>query len=242
MSTAPAAAPRRAASVLVLRDDPFEVLMVRRNARQSFASALVFPGGAVEPTDASEAWRTLVAPDDLAAEERALRIAALREVHEECGVFLGPLPKAAPASVDFRALAAQAGAPLALDRLVAFGHWITPAHRAKRFDTHFFLARMPAGQQARADGSETVALEWVSPAALLDQVARGESQLLFPTLMNLKRLAESDSVADAVDRARMRKPFTVEPVLVPTEDGIEITIPEEAGYGETRFRVPPSTL
>lgn len=241
MSDADAKAMRRAASVLVLRDDPFEVLMVRRHAAQSFASALVFPGGTVDPTDASEGWRTLVAPTDLDADERALRIAALREVHEECGLFLG-LRADMPVATDFRTLVACASEPLALDRLVHFGHWITPAHRPKRFDTHFFLARMPAGQQPRADGNETVGFEWVEPSRLLDSVARGERELLFPTLMNLKRLAESASVADAMHRARAREPFAVRPVLTSVDGGVEITIPEEAGYGQTRFRVSSSTV
>lgn len=232
---------RRAASVLVLRDDPFQVLMVRRHSDQSFASALVFPGGTVDPADASDGWRAWVAPADLDIDDRAIRIAALRELYEECGVFLGsrgPLP---PTSADFRTLATQASEPLALDRLVHFAHWITPAHRPKRFDTHFFLARMPAGQQPRADGQETVGFEWAEPAALLESIACGERSLLFPTLMNLKRLAESDSVEDAIARARLRAPFTVQPVLTPVADGIEISIPAEAGYGETRFRVPAST-
>ncbi len=241
MSDADAKAMRRAASVLMLRDDPFEVLMVRRHAAQSFASALVFPGGTVDPTDASEGWRTLVAPMDLDADERALRIAALREVHEECGLFLGPRTDM-PVATDFRTLVACASEPLALDRLVHFGHWITPAHRPKRFDTHFFLARMPAGQQPRADGNETVGFEWVEPSRLLDSVSRGERELLFPTLMNLKRLAESASVADAMHGARARKPFAVRPVLTSVDGGVEITIPEEAGYGQTRFRVSSSTV
>jgi 8-oxo-dGTP pyrophosphatase MutT (NUDIX family) len=241
VSDADAKAMRRAASVLVLRDDPFEVLMVRRHAAQSFASALVFPGGTVDPADASEGWRTLVAPADLDADERALRIAALREVNEECGLFLGSRADL-PTTADFRTLVTGASEPLALDRLVHFGHWITPAHRPKRFDTHFFLARMPAGQQPCADGSETVGFEWVEPARFLDSVARGERELLFPTLMNLKRLAESASVADAMQRARARKPFAVRPVLTPVGGGIEITIPEEAGYGQTRFRVASSMV
>jgi len=237
-----AKAMRRAASVLVLRDDPFEVLMVRRHAAQSFASALVFPGGTVDPADASEGWRAWVAPADLDVDERALRIAALREVYEECGVLLGPRAGPSADSVDFRALVTAGREPLALDRLVHFGHWITPAHRPKRFDTHFFLARMPAGQQPRADGRETVAFEWVAPRVLLEGVARGERELLFPTLMNLRRLAESGSVEEAMTRARLREPFAVRPILTPVDGGIEITIPEEAGYGETRFRVPSSTV
>lgn len=41
-----------AASVILLRDDPFEVLMLERNPDRSFApGAWVFPGGIVDPAD-----------------------------------------------------------------------------------------------------------------------------------------------------------------------------------------------
>lgn len=231
-----AAIARQAASVLILRDDPFEVLVVRRNANQSFASALVFPGGMVEADDASESWLPFVAADGLDASDRALRIAALREVHEECGLFIGaPLAGENPPMAGFATLLAAAGGPLDLRSLVHFGHWVTPVQRPKRFDTHFFLTRAPAGQVARSDGSETVSLEWVRPVEVMAQVERGERELLFPTLMNMKRLAESDSVDAAISAARARVPFTVQPEVRPVEGGMLLSIPEAAGYGQTQF-------
>ena len=227
---------RQAASVLILRDDPFEVLVVRRNANQSFASALVFPGGMVEAGDASEAWLPLTAAEGLDDSERALRIAALREVHEECGLFIGaPLGAGSVYTADFATLLAESSAPLKLGALVHFGHWVTPVQRPKRFDTHFFLARAPVGQVARSDGSETVSLEWVRPVEVMAQVERGERELLFPTLMNMKRLAESDSVEAAISAARARPPFTVQPDVRPVEGGMLLSIPEAAGYGQTQF-------
>ncbi|HEV7678239.1 MAG TPA: hypothetical protein VGQ42_06690 [Candidatus Dormibacteraeota bacterium] len=54
MTGAAPAAPRQAATVLLLRDDPqgLQVYFLRRPARSSFAaSAYVFPGGAVDPAD-----------------------------------------------------------------------------------------------------------------------------------------------------------------------------------------------
>ena len=44
--------PVPAASVILLRDDPFEVLMIRRHEKRSFAPDVwAFPGGAVEESD-----------------------------------------------------------------------------------------------------------------------------------------------------------------------------------------------
>ncbi|HEY8849567.1 MAG TPA: NUDIX hydrolase [Thermoanaerobaculia bacterium] len=69
--------PIPAASVLVLRDDPFEVLMIQRHEKSSFVpSAWVFPGGAVDPVDG--------APGTL----DAARNAAIREVFEETAIRL----------------------------------------------------------------------------------------------------------------------------------------------------------
>lgn len=236
MTDAAAVVARQAASVLVLRDDPFEVLVVRRNANQSFASALVFPGGMVEADDASDAWLPLVAVNGFDTRERALRIAALREVHEECGLFIGaPVGEGQASGADFATRLAAGGGTLDLGALVHFGHWVTPAHRPKRFDTHFFLVRAPVDQIAYSDGNETVALEWVQPAEVMAQVERGERELLFPTLMNMKRLAESDSVDAAIEAARARKPFTVQPEVRPVEGGMLLSIPEAAGYGQTQF-------
>src|ERR1700752_5330267 len=51
--------------------------------------------------------------------------------------------------------------------LVAFSRWITPAQVQIRYDTHFFLAPLPDGQQPRVDGEEVVELGWFAPQAAL---------------------------------------------------------------------------
>lgn len=234
------AIPRAAATILVLRDDPFEVLMVRRHGNGPFASALVFPGGLVDPADYDDAWLPLLdGAEGLDAEERALAIAAFRETFEEAALLLARDAKGASvgcpagATSNFRAVVAASGGRLPVGELAHFGHWITPATAPKRFDTHFFLARAPDGQEAECDGGETVALEWVSPRDVLDRAAAGDLSILFPTRMNLKRLAESHDVASAIAAARSRPPFTVTPVAQRREGGTAVVIPVEAGYGET---------
>ena len=69
------ATPVPAASVLLVRDTPLEVLLVRRSAGAVFSSALVFPGGVVDSHDASEDWLPHVAGAELLeTTERSFRI------------------------------------------------------------------------------------------------------------------------------------------------------------------------
>src|SRR5260221_14527254 len=86
-----------AASVIVVRDGPLEVLMLRRHGTASFApNAWVFPGGVV---DAGDERGSILA---------TMRVAAARELFEETGIWLGkPL---AEAGEKRRALAAARAA------------------------------------------------------------------------------------------------------------------------------------
>jgi 8-oxo-dGTP pyrophosphatase MutT (NUDIX family) len=238
-------APPASATLLLVRDDPFEVLMVRRSSRGTFASTLVFPGGAIEPDDSSEAWEPLV--DDFAAfapEERSRRIGAIRETWEETSILIAttsPIigePEPAHAG-PFRDLVERAGLRLRLDALTSFAHWITPLTEPRRFDTRFFVAVAPKDQVAVADGFEIVGTEWVRPADAAAAARRGEWPIIFPTLMNLDRLAEGGSVRAVLDAALVRPAFTVQPIVETDADGARvIVIPKGAGYAVTRFSPP----
>jgi 8-oxo-dGTP pyrophosphatase MutT (NUDIX family) len=233
--------PPASATLLLLREAPFEVLMVRRNARGTFASSLVFPGGAIDPGDHDEAWAELVEDfDDFEEEQRARRIGAIRETWEESSVLVGAVGRVPPAGtasgVTFREFVVRSGVRLRLAALTGFAHWITPVTEPRRFDTSFFVAPAPPGQVAVADGSEIVGVEWVSPEFAAAAGRRGEWPIIFPTLMNLERLAEGGGVAAVVEAARARAPYTVQPVFETDGDGKRvIVIPAEAGYGITHF-------
>ena len=64
--------------------------------------------------------------------------------------------------------------------LIEFSRWITPAEVKIRFDTHFFLAPLPPGQEPRVDGEECVDLGWFTPRAALDAHAAGEHRARVP--------------------------------------------------------------
>lgn len=249
------AEPRLSATILLLRDQPdLQVLMVKRHYEIDFASgALVFPGGKANEEDEDPAWADWT-DGDFHGEEQAARISAIREAYEEAGIILAR-PKAARGpgatlvgqdvvdtlapmrgpvdrrEASFLDLIKQHDLVLALDALVHFGHWITPTMMPKRFDTHFYLAATPPDQVAEQDGRETTEAVWLGPQEALDMEAAGTATIIFPTRMNLGKLAETPNVAVALDRFSSESVVTVLPEIGKDETGDPcLHIPEEAGY------------
>jgi len=238
---------RTAATVMLVRDGrSLEVLMVKRNYQIDFFSgAMVFPGGKVEPGDADDIWRTLATGwDDVPPEERAPRIAALREVFEECGVIAAadspPLSeeeiRVARAGVEsqklsFAAFLRSQDIKPDLTRLTLFARWLTPPVVPKRFDTYFYLIEMADAQKVVHDGRETIENEWVSPQAALDAAKTGGRTVLFPTRMNLQLLAEARTVREAREAARLRTPRIVSPRVETRGEHRFLKLLAEDGYG-----------
>jgi 8-oxo-dGTP pyrophosphatase MutT (NUDIX family) len=229
--------------------------MVERHHRIDFATgALVFPGGKVDARDREAALRAhCTGCEGLDEDAFALRVAAVRETFEECGVLVARrrgegvlLPESAvrPLETRYRAdlVAGRTGMreiaeahdlALALDALVPFAHWITPAFMPKRFDTHFYLVPAPPDQAAAHDGEESVDSLWIAPDdAIADARARRRT-IIFPTLRNLIKLGRSRSVAEAIERARREPVVTVLPTVGRGASGPVIRIPAEAGYDLT---------
>jgi 8-oxo-dGTP pyrophosphatase MutT (NUDIX family) len=139
--------------------------------------------------------------------DAAHRAAAIRELGEEAAITLeGP------------------------GSLVKFSRWITPAQVKIRFDTHFFLAALPDGQEPRIDGRECVDLGWFAPAAALAAHRAGGLALVFPTIKHLEQLSEFDSVRELLAYARGRQVLPVEPRVVLEGEVARIVLPGEPGY------------
>ncbi len=222
-------APRLAATVLLVRDGPLglQVFMVVRHRQIEFASgALVFPGGKVDPED-----RELAGGD----EDRAARVAAIRETYEECGVLLAE--RAAASTEPFYERLRREAFSLALDALVPFAHWITPKILPKRFDTRFFIVAAPADQTAWHDGDEAVDSLWIEPARALAEGAQGRRTLLLPTRLSLELLGQSATAVEALAAARLRTPVVIEPRATKTATGYRLSLPADAGHGVIEYDV-----
>ena len=235
---------RAAATIMLLRETPaLEVLMVRRNYQIDFFSgAMVFPGGKVADDDFSEDWAEVaenwhVAPE----EERAPRIAALRETFEETGLVLGRDGVAGTAEerhavergeIRFLDYVRERGVTPDLGALTRFARWVTPAHVPKRFDTWFFVARAPEGQDAVHDGRETVETEWIAPAEALRLYEARKRAIVFPTRMNLRLLAQSADFEATTLAAQGRAARTVHPIVDLASTPKMIRLDPRDGYGE----------
>jgi 8-oxo-dGTP pyrophosphatase MutT (NUDIX family) len=137
----------------------------------------------------------------------AHRAAAIRELREEAAIVLD-----------------DPGA------LVKFSRWITPAEVRTRFDTHFFLAPLPAGQKPRVDGEECVDLGWFTPAAALEAHHDGRILLVFPTIKHLEQLDGFSCADELLEYARGREVQPIQPRVVVEGEVARVLLPGEPGY------------
>jgi 8-oxo-dGTP pyrophosphatase MutT (NUDIX family) len=241
-----------------------EVFMLRRNLNSDFVGgAYVFPGGAVDPADreadleaVSTGRRDEQASEVLGVERGGLAywVAAIRECFEEAGVLLahrdGVVVSFKDPSVAERFRVHRAAVDEGRLRLVElcqaedleldvgamhyFSHWITPVGPPRRYDTRFFVAAAPPEQVPLHDDRETIANLWVRPAEALERHARGELDLIFPTIKNLEAIARFDRSQDLLDAAAaIAEVPTICPRIVRGEDGgVRILLPGDDGYDE----------
>jgi len=237
-----------------------EVLMLQRSMSLAFMPGVyVFPGGGLDAGDSAPELHALCAGQDDGAASRALGIAqgglaywiaAIREAFEEAGILLaydasGGYVSLSGAAADrfrahrkslhknhgaFAALARNEGLRLATDRLLYFGHWITPVGVPRRFDTRFFLAVAPEGQEAQHDNHETIAHAWVQPREALDLCAREVLNMRMPTIKTLERFAACSTAAELVAEISSSPEVQVRLPRM-TRDGRSV-LPGEPGYDE----------
>jgi 8-oxo-dGTP pyrophosphatase MutT (NUDIX family) len=188
----------------------------------------VFPGGAVDESDATPP--PVISPEGV----DDWRVAALREIAEETGIWLTTAGTeehgvSEEALDDVRA----AGVTLDADRLTYFANWITPEVFPIRFDTRFFLAEVNADTSGEVDGDELVDLAWVPPQAALDLESQGTWEVAFPTRRTLDLLATGSSASDVVDLVRSLGAVPpVEPRLYVSESEARILLPDDEGFDE----------
>lgn len=252
---------RPAATVMVVRDaEPadsgVEVFVLRRTTVAAFGAGMyVFPGGRVDDADGGADIESFVADLDderasaaLGVERGGLAywVAAIRECFEEAGLLLAhprtggtphidPNDRHAVHCGDMSIIDVCRRHDLVLDagalRYVA--HWITPVGESRRFDTRFFVAEAPHGQDGVHDETETIDSRWIRPADALRDAERGDLLLMPPTVANIEFLVDCASAADAIAKADAAgPPSCIEPRLRVTAEGrvVGVALPHDPDY------------
>ncbi len=83
----------------------------------------------------------------------------------------------------------------ALDRLVWLSRWVTPATSPRRFDTQFFVARLPKGQKPAPYKEEISDSGWISPQDAINMWRERKIRIIPPTLASLDALVKYESWA-----------------------------------------------
>lgn len=219
-SGAPAPSKFRASAVVVLvrgRGARLEVYWVRRSdVVPAMPGFHAFIGGGVNAEDSSlAAAMTPPAGDDAAAaadgfdtaQLRVLEACVIREAFEETGVLLGTGASTEAAALaamrdqvlegttSFGAFAREHGWGFEGGALRYIGRWTTPPFSAARFDSAFFLAEVPQGQEPTIIPGELASGEWIAPDVALAQWKAGDAAFAAPILNVLLELASAASAA-----------------------------------------------
>ncbi|MGY1843115.1 NUDIX hydrolase [Modestobacter sp. SYSU DS0875] len=247
---------RQAATVLVVRDGAagLEVHLLRRTRGMPAAGGMTaYPGGGVDERDGDvetawvgpppAEWAATWGCDERLARE--LVCAAVRETFEEAGVLLAGPPEGGGVVPDVsgadwedqrRALVARElslaellaarGLAVRADLLRPFAHWITPPAERRRYDTKFFLALLPVGQEARDVSGEADEAGWATPAAALAEHAAGTRPMLPPTVHTLGQLAAFPDAAAALAGSPPAPVAPITPRFVRGPGGLVAVLPD----------------
>ncbi|MCU0591486.1 MAG: hypothetical protein MUC57_08430 [Desulfobacterales bacterium] len=265
----------RAATLILLRQHAGELqtYLLRRSPRSGFMPGLfVFPGGLVDPADGDEDFwtgRVDITPQALSAQlgrdldrSLALRhaVAAIRETFEEAGVLFAATAGAGSAALkraeerrcreglppDWLHHGAEAdGWILTLSALWPWAHWVTPVGMPRRFDTRFFMAILPEGQDSRPDLRETTEGLWISARQALAQNLEGRTPLSPPTLVTLHELLSYPTLErlqpELLDRS-WGEPIFPQLVQLGKGRGAVIIEPWDPLYAQTGLRIEAGHL
>jgi 8-oxo-dGTP pyrophosphatase MutT (NUDIX family) len=119
---------------------------------------------------------------------------------------------------------------LAADQLHYYAHWITPEARSERFDTRFFLACHPEGQEATYDQKETTIGVWFTPRKALEENLKEEAALSPPTLKTLEDLSRFRNMDEVFDSLKRNEIRPILPVLTKISNDPVIIFPWDPEY------------
>ena len=206
-----AATPKDAAAIILLKDpsDP-KVFWVKRSPKLAFMGGFhTFPGGQLDKDD-----ETIKVSGFDGGDEAKMRVCAVREMFEEAGTLvargaerISPDRLAAlrlemeAGTRTFKQIVDETEVEIDSESLPAAGRWVTPPFAPRRFDTWFFLAWLPEGQEPTVAPGELEFGEWIRPADALARWKHGEIVMAPPTLYIISTLAANSGQVDELPLA-----------------------------------------
>jgi 8-oxo-dGTP pyrophosphatase MutT (NUDIX family) len=250
------ASTRAASTVILARQgfSGLEIYLLRRSSESKFfPGSYVFPGGAVDPEDQEASfWSSHVdlkphqisqrIGGDLSVEDAlGHAVAAIRETFEEAGVLLvekivekkeeiekvdGLRSQGMMSSSWLKEWVISGRWILSLSSLIRWSHWVTPQAMKPRFDTRFYIALMPSGQECHPDEREMTHGIWIRPEDALTGNLRADVPLSPPTLVTLQELLPYGHLS-TVEKDAQGKPWGEArlPRFIPLEKGAVILEP-----------------
>ena len=234
------------------------LMLQRNHQSGFMPGMFLFPGGALDAGDAARAVLERCPGLDDAAASAVLGMdcgglaywtAAIRESFEEAGVLLaydehGSIvdprePQRFERFEEYRrklnagddvlaAMLESENLTLAVDRLTYFSHWITPVGAPRRYDTRFFVAVAPQGQEALPDNVEAIHHVWVKPGHALERYHSGEFKMRTPTLRTLEQFAAFATTSALI--AALREQKHIPAILPRINPNGERLLPGDPGY------------
>jgi 8-oxo-dGTP pyrophosphatase MutT (NUDIX family) len=231
--------------------------MVRRHVGSDFApDVYVFPGGKVDESDRDTELAAVIATSpsrtgaQFSDDDSAFRMAALRELFEEAGVLLATdgsrdiveitgdrtetyarlRKQLHDGAITLFDLGRQTGLRFAIDRLQPFSRWITPAGMPRRYDTRFYLAQTPDGQEPLHDAVETTHGTWIAPDEALRRHEDGDFPLVFATVKHLERMRRFPTLNALFAGVSPADLAPITPRAVRRDGEAAFLLPGDAGY------------
>jgi len=201
----------------------------------------------VSPEEAMRILTTGLSPE----ESLACWTSAIRELFEEAGVIFGCnrggdllslgdseekkrydgyRKEVQKGSMTLCEVAQREQILIALDQLHYYARWITPEARPQRFDTYFFIARHPRGQEATPDQKETTVGIWITPAQALKENLAGEVALSPPTLKTIEDLSRYRTLDEVFRSLKNRVIQPILPHLTKVSNETAILFPWDPEY------------
>ena len=189
----------------------------------------------------------------------SLYMAAIRETFEEAGILLAYSSDGNPLQypdeqtaerlslarralhkkeLSLRQLAQQENIRFAFDLLTPFAHWMTPDIEKKRFDTRFFLTRIPPGQIPLHDAVEMTESRWLTPAAAVAAHHNQEIRLMPPTLRSLEDISGIGDTASLVRSVQHKKIYPILPQARKIDGELQLLLPHDPDYSIEGFKQP----